>query len=559
MEIDLNILPFSFYGSYLVIARDPEDGELYLYTVHGDAKSPKLFKFIPASDGQQYDIRAYPWCVELKAESWRIRVVFRSHKQLVVAGDGCDLQLRVPYAGTYSRGVKLDNHRIKLLIWEARRWLGISTAVGGLDLSDVDGYVTVRLRHDNTGKFVALIEEGNHEFIPKHTYVDVDEVIETTQKLYSRWEAKLPSLPDELVEVAKLAWYVLWVNTVAPEGYLQRYTVICSKRHKVGDILWANGIWAWDHCFHAIALRDTMPELAWEQFMVMFDHQATDGKLPDYVKDTHLLWAFTKPPCHGWAYSKLMQNEFFTDRSRLCDVLERLEYWTNWWFTMRDDDSDGICQYNFGVESGWDNATVFDTRDVVETPDLNAYLVLQLMVLSEIAERLGKPSHATRWHELAIDTMEKLLSHLWEGDRFVSYVSGQHRKVVSNSLINYMPIVLGDKLPDKYFEHLVKNLCDTMLTPNGIATEAINSDKFNPKGYWRGPIWAPVTHMVVDGLQRAGRHELAREIARRFCKLISNSPGMYENYNPITGEGNDVPAYGWTAACFIAMAHEYLS
>ncbi|OYV02815.1 hypothetical protein CGW93_03665, partial [candidate division bacterium WOR-3 4484_18] len=71
MEIDLNILPFSFYGSYLVIARDPEDGGLYLYTVHGDAKSPKLLKFSPASDGQQYDVRAYPWCVELNAESWR--------------------------------------------------------------------------------------------------------------------------------------------------------------------------------------------------------------------------------------------------------------------------------------------------------------------------------------------------------------------------------------------------------------------------------------------------------------------------------------------------------
>ena len=42
------------------------------------------------------------------------------------------------------------------------------------------------------------------------------------------------------------------------------------------------------------------------------------------------------------------------------------------------------------------------------------------------------------------------------------------------------------------------------LTPYGLATELPTSPHYLDDGYWRGPIWAPATVLVEDGLRRAG-------------------------------------------------------
>ena len=42
------------------------------------------------------------------------------------------------------------------------------------------------------------------------------------------------------------------------------------------------------------------------------------------------------------------------------------------------------------------------------------------------------------------------------------------------------------------------------LTSHGLATEARTSPYYDPDGYWRGPIWAPVVALFVDALDRCG-------------------------------------------------------
>src|SRR4029079_19490494 len=65
---------------------------------------------------------------------------------------------------------------------------------------------------------------------------------------------------------AELAAYVLWSATVRPAGFVTRPAVLMSKH-------WMNKVWSWDHCCTALALADGLPELAWHQFRVVFDHQ----------------------------------------------------------------------------------------------------------------------------------------------------------------------------------------------------------------------------------------------------------------------------------------------
>jgi len=123
-----------------------------------------------------------------------------------------------------------------------------------------------------------------------------------------------------------------------------------------------------------------------------------------------------------------------------------------------------------------------------------------------------------------------------------------------------MPLVLGELLERSKFDALVEALERDYLTEHGLATEMPSSPLYEADGYWRGPIWAPSTYLIVDGLRRGGRGDLAREIARRFCHMIrSVAMGNYENFDALTGRGLRAPGYTWTASVFLLLVWEYLT
>jgi glycogen debranching enzyme len=86
-----------------------------------------------------------------------------------------------------------------------------------------------------------------------------------------------------------------------------------------------------------------------------------------------------------------------------------------------------------------------------------------------------------------------------------------------------------------------------------LATEHPASDAYSAEGYWRGPIWAPPTIVIVDGLCSIGEVELARTIAQRFCNLCRKS-GFAENFNALTGAPLCDPAYTWTSSIFLLLS-----
>jgi len=121
-----------------------------------------------------------------------------------------------------------------------------------------------------------------------------------------------------------------------------------------------------------------------------------------------------------------------------------------------------------------------------------------------------------------------------------------------------MPLVLGPFLDKAVFNTMADDLERRFLTQFGPATEAPTSPLYTADGYWRGPIWAPSTYLLVDGLRRGGRDDLAREIARRFCDLVVQAGGHYENYDALTGAGLRTRGFAWTSAVNVLLMHEYL-
>ena len=71
--------------------------------------------------------------------------------------------------------------------------------------------------------------------------------------------------------------------------------------------------------------------------------------------------------------------------------------------------------------------------------------------------------------------------------------------------------------------------------------------EFEPRRYWRGPVWLIVNWMIADGLGRIGATDLADRIRKDGCALVEKS-GFFEYFDPQNGEGCGGGAFTWTAA-----------
>ncbi|MBW8740477.1 MAG: glycogen debranching protein, partial [Streptomyces turgidiscabies] len=216
---------------------------------------------------------------------------------------------------------------------------------------------------------------------------------------------------------------------------------------------------------------------------------------------------------------------------------------------------DDLPHYQHGNDSGWDNATTFDPERVVVTADLAAFLVLQLHQLADLADELRRPDDALRWRRTAAETQAAMLDQLWTGDRFVARGVATGDTWSTSSLLDLMPVALGEHLPDDVSDALAARI-EAHLTPYGLATELPTSPHYLSDGYWRGPIWAPATVLVEDGLRRAGHQRLADDVSARF-RALCETHGFAENFDALTGTGLRDRAYTWTAASYLLLAEAH--
>ncbi len=305
----------------------------------------------------------------------------------------------------------------------------------------------------------------------------------------------------------------------------------------------------------ATSLSD--PALAWDQFLLPIDVQNQIGSFPDKWDADTIAWEFSKPPVHGWALTWMLRHGLFHDREHLQEVYDPLVKWTEWYFTYRDTNEDGLPEYRHGDESGWDNSTVFRDGGLIESPDLSAYLVLQMETLSDVAGQLGMPEQSAMWKERSAQLLQKMLQKFWTADGFVAFRVDSGQPIHSDSLLLYVPLVLGHRLPSSVRSRMIENLKNRKAdSPFGLSSEPKSSTYYETDGYWRGPIWAPSTMVIADGLDDIGEHALAASVRKDFC-LMAQKSGMAENFNAQTGAGLRDPAYTWTSSVYLIFANEF--
>lgn len=502
---------------------------------------------------------ATPTCLCLEGGGGVVEMVFATRDVVRVQGRGVGLRLstlnnqmwRVMPLGAGAWQLNPPAYRTQYLVTVLRGRAGVTPCRVNPKgpLPQVRPSLTLDLAPGEDGSFDMAVEE----LISTPTGAGIKPPFEAcragVEAEWSDWRSGAPPLPPRYRATAELASYVNWSAAVAPSGQNKRTTLLMSKN-------WMTQCWSWDHCFTAMALAPCDPGLAWDQMLALFDHQDRFGCLPDSVTEGGTTWSAVKPPIHGWALLHMARHPGVLTTARLKAFYPRLEAWTEWWLTHRV--HDGLPEYMNGCDSGWDNATVFDGGCPVAAPDAATYLILQLECLAVLADRLGRPRHAAARRAQAQAMQERLIERLWAGNQFVTRRREDGEPFAGGDcLINFIPVLLGARLPETCFARLAKALRPggRFVTAQGPATESPASELYEANGYWRGPIWAPETLMLVDGLNRGGATDQARALARRFADMCVRS-GLAENFDARTGAALCDPAYTWTSSVFLILARD---
>jgi glycogen debranching enzyme len=190
----------------------------------------------------------------------------------------------------------------------------------------------------------------------------------------------------------------------------------------------------------------------------------------------------------------------------------------------------------------------------VESPDLAGFLVLQLEVVAELGEELGVP--VAHWKTARDEVLGALLDQLWTPDGFVAVGALSGLRSGTSSLLSLLPLVLGERIPREVRDTMAAHL-ERHLTAFGPATEPTDSPHYEDDGYWRGPIWAPSTALIEDGLRQSGFEDLADSVSERFRALCERS-GFAENFDARTGDGLRDRAYTWTAAVYLTLSADHV-
>lgn len=381
-------------------------------------------------------------------------------------------------------------------------------------------------------------------------------IADSAEERWKSWFEKLPPVADTYVRTYTYAWWVMANNLVRPKGSIAYEAMMPSKVNYVG-------LWLWDSAMHSLAFRHVDPELARNQIRAILEYQLPDGMLPDAIYDDgviseidHPIFAeVTKPPILAWAGLKLHETE--PDLKFLNDIYVPLVRWNAWWFSMNDDDVDGLVQYNHPYSSGLDDSPLWDYGMPVESPDLNTYLCIQMGSLAMMAEFLGMHSEAQMWRRRSQAIVHRMIEDFWDEASGVFLAKHHDESIPVITPFNLYPLWTG-QLPDAIRNRLIGHLTNPEEFWGEIILPSVarNDPHYDPSAMWRGPVWTNINYFFIEALRQVGEDVLANELTRKTLDLIMQHPGIYEYYHSENGSPPEkaAEAFGWTAAVFIDLA-----
>lgn len=204
-----------------------------------------------------------------------------------------------------------------------------------------------------------------------------------------------------------------------------------------------------------------------------------------------------------------------------------------------------------GRRLGWNAREMsVDQPFFVADPTMTFTLMRGLRDMIAVGTELGLPTEALQG-DLA--TLEAGCETLWNPKINAYDTLDTRTGVFADSLSNasFLAWYGGIDRPE-----LRKTYANVMAPlPFGVPSLAVQDQRFDPKRYWRGPVWAVLNMLVGQGLEDFDLPE-GTALRRTTGQLIA-AHGFAEYFDPRDGAPAGGGSFTWTSAVWLAWAgHE---
>lgn len=524
-------------------------GELYLSASSEEGKIIQRLNFLDASTallrihsdaGKELSLTASQWGKEIQVQTDQNTVIARHPSGEIVA---LTFTPDVSVKGTD------NNYQAKINGSEHDTYIAISFYTGEKELSA--GLQKAQLALSNPQEGLKANKERWEGYLTKILRKDMkpeyDRIaVKAVVTLISNWRTHRGGLLHEGIVPSHAAYYFV-------------------------------GFWAWDTWRFSAALAKFDPELAKDNIRAMFDYQQPDGMIIDciYTDPAENNARDSKPPLVSWAVDEIFTHT--NDTAFISEMYPQLMAYYKWWYNKRDHNRNGMCEYGStdgtleaaAWESGMDNAIRFDDAKMLknngaedawsmdqESVDLNAYLALECKLLKKFASILGVTFDGP-------DYSSQVADYFFDKEKGFFF----DRRLKDGSFIQepgceaYTPLWTEVATADQV-KAMLPLLTDTAKFSTYIPfpTVAADNPKYNPRGYWRGPIWLDQTYFAIRGLRNYGYNKMADEytlqVFDRPQGLKEGAP-IHENYGTHTGELLKAPHFSWSSSHLLMLYDDY--
>jgi len=364
------------------------------------------------------------------------------------------------------------------------------------------------------------------------------------------------------------------------------------------DAAFSKNIFLWDTCFIAAYAKYHPDELPIANALDNFYNlQEADGFIcREYTKEGRAMWpkdhpVSINPPLLAFAELELYSRS--KDKQRLQNIYPALKKFYHFLVAhYRMDDNlffsdalgsgmDNIPRYPYGWQDDGKGIPVhnlfpgifkYDELSSVwnrqgRAVDFSAQMALFAEHLATIAELINEKKDIAAYLLLYDQTKDALNTFCWnEEDGFyydLGYGVPVRRKHIGMFWVLMAGIVPKDKL-SKLTAHLTDERQFWRKFP--VATYPADQPGFSPEGnYWLGSVWAPVNYMVIKGLMRYNKKQLATKLAKQYywcvAEVYKQTKTFWENYAPdalVMGNQSRPDFCGWTGIVPVTLYHEFI-
>jgi hypothetical protein len=365
------------------------------------------------------------------------------------------------------------------------------------------------------------------------------------------------------------------------------------------DAAFNGDIFLWDTCFMACYGKYHPKELPVANALDNFyDRQEPDGFIcREYTKQGKPMWqkdhpVSINPPLFAFAELELYSQS--KDLDRLKKAYPHLKKFLG--FLIKTYRMDDHLFYSDAMGSGMDNiprypdgwkddgkgipvknlhpevsvykglSTVWNRQG--RSVDMSAQMALFAENLVEIAKLIGKDADVPDYQKFYDETKDAINKHCWnEQDGF--YYDLGYGKQIKRMHIGMFWTLMAGVVPKDRVNRVVAVLTDPkkFWRKFPVASYAADQKEYKLDGkYWLSNNWPPMNYMVIKGLQRVNKPQLAEKLARQYywgvAQVYLKTKTFWEDYAPdaIKQGSPSVPNFcGWTAIVPITLYHEFVA